>query len=237
MVAELKGSSSCWIKLEGRNHEGLSQFRWVSKEWPLGERFKYAIVFNNPVDEYYEDGKKWHGKGYDRISLNVFIDGSGTVRYQAIWISPAKPKDSVIKSSVLADDSREFRERAFTSWESASEAVQLFEDVKSDKSVLYLETRENNETRVIYSNKSRFKFYTRWWCGELLFLRHHKEYTMKGYKLLTISISERDDFSKIYSGVWVADDDFSKAQEELESLGISLAQPITLEEVEKAQRK
>lgn len=31
-------------------------------------------------------GKEWHLKGYDRISLNVFIDAPGTAGYQAIGI-------------------------------------------------------------------------------------------------------------------------------------------------------
>ncbi len=235
---ELNGSASCWRKLQGRNHNGISQFRWISEERPLGEFFRYGMLWNSTVDEYYDEGKEWHLKGYDRVSLNVFIDASGTARYQAIWIYPAKPKESVIEPSVLDKELGARRESRFTPWESRSVLQKRFNERPPKTSVLYQEMNEDGKGRSIYTDPGYgFHFAARIFCNRLLFLRHHKEYSKDGFRLLTVSKSSDGDFGTQYSGTWVAEKDFYKASFMLADLGIAVAKPISEEEINMELRR
>ncbi|WP_411827872.1 hypothetical protein [Luteolibacter sp. AS25] len=238
---ELNGSTTCWRKLEGRNHNGISQFRWIREDRPLGEYFRFGILWNSTVDEYYEEGMVWHLKGYDRISLNVFIDASGTARYQAIWISPAKPKESVIEASVLDDEMAAERERLFTPWESLSVLQKRFDERTPRTCPLYQEMDPNLpylQGRSIYTPPGEgFRFAARIFCNRLRFLRYHRDYTKDGFKLLNVSTAPDGKFGTQYAAVWVGEKDFERASLMAENLGISVAKPITEEEMKLELRR
>jgi len=235
---ELNGSTTCWRKLEGRNHNGISQFRWISEDRPLGEYFKFGILWNSTVDEYSDEGKEWHLKGYERISLNVFIDASGTARYQAIWIYPAKPKESVIEASVLKEYLAAERESLFTPWESLHVLQKRFDERPPKTCPLYQEMDKNRQGRSIYTKPGEgFRFAARIFCNRLRFLRYHRDYTKDGFRLLNVSKASDGKFGTQYSAVWVGEKDFDRASLMLEDLGIAVAKPITEEEMKLELRR
>ncbi len=235
---ELNGSTTCWRKLEGRNHNGISQFRWIPEDRPMGEYFKYGILWNSTVDEYSDEGKEWHLKGYDRVSLNVFIDASGTARYQAIWIYPGKPRESVIKASVLDEELADERESWFTPWESLHVLQKRFDERNPKTVPLYQEMNGNRQGRSIYTKPGEgFRFAARIFCNRLRFLRWHRDYSKDGFRLLNVSTAPDGKYGTQYSGVWVDEKDFDRASRMLENLGISVAKPITEEEMKMELRR
>ncbi|WP_386818435.1 hypothetical protein [Luteolibacter algae] len=235
---EVSGSYTCWRKLEGRNHNGISQFRWVSEDRPLDKSFRFAMLWNKRVEDYYEEGKEWHLKGYERVSLNVFVDASGIARYQAIWIYPAKPKESVIQASALDEDMAAARESRFTPWESSPVLQKRFDQREKKTCPLYQEMDKNRRGRSIYTEPGEgFHFAARIFCNRVRFLRFHREYTEAGFKLLNVSTAPDGNFSTQYSAVWVAEKDFERAVKMQAKLGIAVADPITEEEMRLEMRR
>ena len=54
---ELNGSTTCWRKLEGRNHKGISQFRWILEDRPRGSITDSAYYGIKPLRNTIRTGK------------------------------------------------------------------------------------------------------------------------------------------------------------------------------------
>lgn len=85
---ELQATSRYKAYIEGRNHGGLDELRAVIKEFPKHEYETYVVKANMTSAEFYDRGTKLQREGYKRMSLQVYIDGSGTARHQAVWLKP-----------------------------------------------------------------------------------------------------------------------------------------------------
>jgi hypothetical protein len=74
--------------LEGRNNAGLDELRSVIKEFPRDKYDTYEVRAGMSASDFYDRGTKLQRNGFKRVALQVFIDGSGTARYQAVWVKP-----------------------------------------------------------------------------------------------------------------------------------------------------
>jgi len=74
--------------VEGRNNGGLSEYRWVEKDFPSDFYSKYDIRAEQSDTQFRDRGLRLRRAGYIRKSLQVFIDGSGIARHQSLWLKP-----------------------------------------------------------------------------------------------------------------------------------------------------
>ncbi len=94
-----------WVHMEGRNNNGLSQFRWVQREWDKNIYSTWMHRSNMSEAEFYKVGMSLRGKGYERVSLQVFIDGSGVAKHQVLWVKSA-PKNGNKEESTKETEKR-----------------------------------------------------------------------------------------------------------------------------------
>lgn len=71
--------------IQGRNFNGISQFRALFIPYPQG-KFAFYSCSDREKDNYEQLNKKLLSEGYQRVDFQTFIDASGKTRYQATWI-------------------------------------------------------------------------------------------------------------------------------------------------------
>ena len=89
-----------WAYQEGRNYKGTWQIRWVEKTFPRDKYSTWSARCLVPAATFYDFDVKKQKQGYERISLQVFIDASGNAMHQGIWI---KPLDSPVIQATPSD--------------------------------------------------------------------------------------------------------------------------------------
>ncbi len=76
-----------WAYQEGRNYKGVAQIRWIQRERPESNFKGYHISGMMTHDEFYSYDMRMHESGYERVSMQVFVDASGVARHQAVWVN------------------------------------------------------------------------------------------------------------------------------------------------------
>ena len=71
--------------VEGRKHEGRSEFRARLKPFPQ-KVWWFFWWYDQPAGAYEEHRKKMIADGFREISLQVFMDHEGVLKYQTCWI-------------------------------------------------------------------------------------------------------------------------------------------------------
>lgn len=71
--------------VEGRDHEGRSEFRAVLKRFPK-RVWWFTWWYDQKESSYEEKRKKMTAEGFKEIHVQVFTDREGTRRYQTCWI-------------------------------------------------------------------------------------------------------------------------------------------------------
>ena len=75
--------------VEGRNHEGRSQFRARLEPFPKRVWWFYWW-YDRQLDAYEEHKQKLIAEGFQEINLQVFTDSNGVRKYQTCWIKYGK---------------------------------------------------------------------------------------------------------------------------------------------------
>lgn len=77
--------SKKWVhRSEGRDFKGLSQYRYALRKRPDGATH-YQVRSGRDEAGYYNLGKSYQRDGYKRVSLQLFKDSSGIMRYNSVW--------------------------------------------------------------------------------------------------------------------------------------------------------
>jgi len=85
MFIDTFDSSSNWIyRAEGRDFKGLQQYRYALRKKP-SKGGRYYVRSGRLHDEFYKLGVDYQRKGFKRVSLQLFKDGSGNMIYNGVW--------------------------------------------------------------------------------------------------------------------------------------------------------
>jgi len=90
---DIRPKGTYWAYMEGRNNNGLDEYRWVQKDFPKQLYSRFEIRSAQCKQQFLANGLRLRKEGYDRVSLQVFIDGSGQAMHQSLWLKP-KIKES-----------------------------------------------------------------------------------------------------------------------------------------------
>ena len=89
-----------WIyRVEGRDYKGLSQYRYALRNRP-DDATHLQVRSGRNDGEYFNLGVGYHRDGYKRVSLQLFKDASGIMRYNGVWFKYGE-KEEPPRSNVL----------------------------------------------------------------------------------------------------------------------------------------
>lgn len=72
--------------IEGRDNNGLSEYRFVQKSFPANEYSQWAVYWGLSPDEFYQVDLKMLHNGFTRSHTQVFRDATGKSYHQAVWL-------------------------------------------------------------------------------------------------------------------------------------------------------
>ncbi len=75
LIADNLAKDKYFAFVEGRNNGGLSEYRWVVKDFPSDLYIKYDVRAEQSDSQFRDRGLRLRRAGYVRKSLQVFIDG------------------------------------------------------------------------------------------------------------------------------------------------------------------
>ena len=217
-----------WVHMEGRNLHGLTQFRWVQRDWNQSEYINWRHRSNITLEKFFEEGIKMRNDGYKRTSLQVFVDGAGIPRYQVLWAKPTpdnmKETSYKVTLSDLSTEEKTIREEVFSEWLPTQEHQVKFDANVKDKMFPILPEADANYNKRSIFVKRNFGFYTRSAQQFPKFIKYNTEYMEKGFSLLTLTKCEKENGIALFSATWVKKEDLEQAVSKLEKFGIKQAE-------------
>lgn len=86
LIFESLPEDQYWVYQEGRNFKGATQIRWIQREKPREGFEDYGINAMLKYEDFYAYDYRYLSAGYERLSLQIFIDADGVARHQCVWV-------------------------------------------------------------------------------------------------------------------------------------------------------
>ncbi|MEN9974909.1 MAG: hypothetical protein RLZZ282_915 [Verrucomicrobiota bacterium] len=87
---EKRKPGTFFIYVEGRNHGGFHQYRFVSRPFPKEKFSEWSSFWGMTSEAFYQLDIKMLRAGFERSNLQVFEDATGQAFYQSLWMKPTR---------------------------------------------------------------------------------------------------------------------------------------------------
>ncbi len=92
---EMLGEGKYFAYVEGRDNQGLSEFRAVEKDFAEDEFTQWAVFWGIDDKELFDWELRLLKGGFQRESMQVFFDSLGNPVHQIVWLRPVGAIDNV----------------------------------------------------------------------------------------------------------------------------------------------
>lgn len=94
-LQDMTPSEQYFAYVEGRNNSGVAEFRAVKRDLPTDQYSQWAVFWGIDEAELFDWELRLLRTGFERKSMQVFFDSTGTAVHQIVWLRPNGAIDNV----------------------------------------------------------------------------------------------------------------------------------------------